>query len=118
MTSLITLNVGGTLFTTIVSVLQKYPGSMLSAMFDHKDQGMEPLPKTENGHYFLDADPEYFRVILNFLRLGKVVLSDPKCMEGVLDLANYLGLQDVILEDIGCVHVKKLVQETYIQFLP
>ena len=57
------------------------------------------MPKTENGHYFLDADPEYFRVILNFLRLGKVVLSDPKCMEGVLELADYLGLQDVILED-------------------
>ena len=89
MSRIITLDVGGTLFKTNVAVLQKYPDSLLCAMFDHKDQGMEPLPKTENGHYFLDADPEYFRVILNFLRLGKVVLSDPKCMEGVLELADY-----------------------------
>ena len=99
MSNLITLDVGGKLFKTSVSVLQKYPDSMLSAMFDHEDQGMEPLPKTENGHYFLDADPEDFRVILNFLRIGKVVSRDTKgSMEGIFALADYLGLQEVVLE--------------------
>merc|ERR1712045_919280 len=98
MSNLITLDVGGKLFKASVSVLQKYPDSMLSAMFDEV-QGLEPLPKTENGHYFLDADPEDFRVILNFLRIGKVVSRDTKgSMEGVFALADYLGLQEVVLE--------------------
>ena len=100
MSRIITLDVGGTLFKTNVAVLRKYPDSVLCAMFDHKDQGLEPLPKTENGHYFLDADPEYFRVILNFLRHGKVILDDPKISEGVIELAHYLGLEEVILEDL------------------
>merc|ERR1712223_1482146 len=69
-------------------------------MFDHEDQGMAPFPKNENGHYFLDEDPVYFRVILNFLRHGKFVLDDPKLLEGVLVLADYLGLKEVILEDL------------------
>merc|ERR1712241_1572593 len=71
---------------------------MLCAMFDHEEQGMQPLPKTENGYYFLDADPEYFRVVLNFLRLGKLVFDDPKLSKGVLELANYFGLQEFISE--------------------
>ena len=98
MSRIITLDVGGTLFKTNVAVLQKYPDSLLCAMFDHKDQGMEPLPKTENGNYFLDADPEYLRVILNFLRHGKVILDDPEISEGVFELAHYLGVEEVILE--------------------
>ena len=69
---------------------------MLCAMFSHTDFGLSPMPKTEKGHFFLDADPIYFRVILNWLRLGKVTLDDPGLLEGAMTLAEYFGLDELL----------------------
>ena len=94
--SIIEINVGGRLFQTTVFTLTKYPGSMLSAMFVHTDTGMLPMPKTKDGQYFLDANPKYFEIILDWLRLGEITTNDPDIMKGTLSLANYFGLEDLM----------------------
>ena len=62
----ISINVGGTLFVTSVATLTQYPNSMLAAMFDPKSE-LPPARKDGHGNYFIDRDPEAFRVILSFL---------------------------------------------------
>lgn len=49
------------------------------------------MPKTKEGAYFLEADPIYFREILNYLRYGQST-EDPDLFRGVKNLADYLGL--------------------------
>ena len=96
--SIIKLNVGGQIFQTCVHTLTKYEGSMLCAMFSYTKNGLTPMPKTNEGHFFLDADPEYFRIVLNWLRMGQIIAEEPTVLKGVLALANYFGLQDLMEE--------------------
>ena len=93
--SIVTLNVGGQIFQTTMHTLTKYPDSMLATMFRHSKSGLSPLPKTQEGHYFLDADPDFFKVILNWLRLSKITTNDSNLHIGVIELADYLGLDQL-----------------------
>eukprot|EP01006_Ploeotia_vitrea_P051219 TRINITY_DN67533_c3_g4_i1.p1 TRINITY_DN67533_c3_g4~~TRINITY_DN67533_c3_g4_i1.p1 ORF type:complete len:312 (-),score=31.70 TRINITY_DN67533_c3_g4_i1:383-1318(-) len=66
--SLIRLNVGGTVFTTTKSTLMSSPDSFFSSMVS---SGVwEPDAKT--GEFFIDRDPQFFKEILNYLRQGKL----------------------------------------------
>jgi hypothetical protein len=69
--NIITIDVGGQLFETDIRTLTKYPDAMFAKMFEHSEEGIIPMLKTENGNYFLDADHICFREILSFLRFGK-----------------------------------------------
>ena len=68
---IVTLNVGGTKYTTSLSTLTKYPDSMLGAMFS----GRHALPQQEDGSYFIDRDGDMFSNILSYLRDRIIVLS-------------------------------------------
>jgi len=103
--SILKLDVGGQLFKTNIKTLCKYPDSMLCAMFSHTDSGMTPMPKIEKGHFFLDADPIYFRVVLNWLRLGKVTLELKRHLKGTMALAEYFGL-DKLTEELKMIDKK------------
>ncbi|KAI7791168.1 BTB/POZ domain-containing protein KCTD6a isoform X1 [Triplophysa rosa] len=70
MTDTVTLNVGGHLYTTSLTTLQRYPDSMLGAMF----RGDFPTTRDARGNYFIDRDGPLFRYILNFLRTSKLTL--------------------------------------------
>ena len=100
--SIIKLDVGGQIFQTNISTLSKYPGSMLSAMFSHTDAGLSPMPKTEAGHFFLDMNPKFFEIVLEWLRFGEIITDDPGLLKGTLSLANYFGL-DKLLEELEIV---------------
>ena len=67
---IIHLNVGGTKYSMAKSTLQKYPQSTLGAIFTEN----VPLPKDEDGYYFIDRCGHIFQYILQFLRCGKLVL--------------------------------------------
>merc|ERR1712117_995153 len=96
----ITLNVGGTLFTTTVATLTKYPDSMLAAMFNPESE-RPPAGKDDNDNFFIDGEPGPFKYILRFLRRGKLSeVIDGCTLEQLKWEADYFGLQE-LLDIIG-----------------
>ena len=59
----ITLEIGGTLFTTTKRSLSRFSGSRLSQL-DENDESFDP----STGHYFFDRNPELFNWILDAYR--------------------------------------------------
>jgi len=66
--SRITLNVGGKLFTTTKDTLLSRRDSFFYAMLSSGQW----FPDESDGTYFIDRDPDYFHIILSFLRTGNV----------------------------------------------
>eukprot|EP00698_Gefionella_okellyi_P019649 TRINITY_DN6054_c0_g1_i1.p1 TRINITY_DN6054_c0_g1~~TRINITY_DN6054_c0_g1_i1.p1 ORF type:complete len:376 (-),score=83.83 TRINITY_DN6054_c0_g1_i1:144-1271(-) len=66
--NVLTVDVGGTKFTTLRGTLRKHQDSMLAAMFS----GLHPITKTAEGNAFIDRNPKYFAVILEFLRTDQL----------------------------------------------
>ena len=92
---MIKLNVGGTLFTTTVATLTKYPDSMLAIMFNPERR--RAAEKDDNGNFFLDRDPKAFRVILQFLRNARLPEDIVGCgIDQVEWEADYFGLQEIL----------------------
>ncbi|XP_063159209.1 BTB/POZ domain-containing protein KCTD11 [Candoia aspera] len=69
---LVTLNVGGKLYSTTLGTLTRFPDSMLGAMF----RGPRPALLDSCGNYFIDRDGKAFRHVLNFLRFGRLDLPE------------------------------------------
>lgn len=57
----VNLNVGGYVYSTSLSTLQRYPDSMLGAMFC----GDVPTVRDTRGNYFIDRDGPLFRYVQN-----------------------------------------------------
>ena len=92
----ITLNVGGTVFTTTIATLTKYPNSLLAAMFNQESE-RPPARKDDNGNFFIDAEPEPFKFILRFLRRGKLsAYIDGRTLEQLEWEADYYGLEELL----------------------
>ncbi|XP_078681685.1 uncharacterized protein LOC144916433, partial [Branchiostoma floridae x Branchiostoma belcheri] len=68
--NIVTLNVGGHIYTTARSTLTRYPDSMLGAMFGGD---LETL-RDDQGRYFIDRDGTLFRHVLNFLRTSQLLV--------------------------------------------
>ncbi len=64
----VTLNVGGTKFSTTVATLTTEPASMLGALFS----GRFPLETGEDGSIFIDRNGTNFGIILDWLRTRKL----------------------------------------------
>ncbi|XP_078579344.1 BTB/POZ domain-containing protein KCTD6-like [Branchiostoma floridae x Branchiostoma japonicum] len=62
------LNVGGHFYSTTRATLGRYRDSWLAEPFR--------LLKDELGRFFIDRDGKIFRHVLNFLRLGELVLPE------------------------------------------
>ena len=75
---IITLDVGGQMIKTQISTLTKYPDSMLAIMFQHTTNGLSPMPMTNVGAYFLDANPVYFGITYIFLVKKKIQTKSRK----------------------------------------
>ncbi|KAB0343795.1 hypothetical protein FD754_020721 [Muntiacus muntjak] len=78
---LVTLNVGGKVFTTRSSTLKQFPGSRLTRMLDGRDQEF----KMVGGQIFVDRDGVLFSFILDFLRTHQLLLPT--------DFSDHLRLQ-------------------------
>ncbi|XP_072016983.1 BTB/POZ domain-containing protein KCTD6-like [Amphiura filiformis] len=72
MDEIVTLNVGGHVYTSSLSTLTKDRESMLGAMFS----GEMSSRKDNQGNYVIDRDGKLFRYVLNFLRSSKLLLPD------------------------------------------
>jgi len=94
MADIITLDVGGETFRTARSTLVSCPDSLLAKMFD-LNSDRPPTAVTKEGSYFLDVNPKAFGIILDWLRLGELMVTKGEEMERVGKVADYLGLNEL-----------------------
>jgi len=90
--SVVTLNIGGTCFSTTKATLtssQNYFTGLFSG-------GFRQLLDS-SGHMFIDRDPTNFRYILNQLRDGSVCLPDsPSVLMEILREAEFFAVQPLV----------------------
>ena len=98
---IIELNVGGHKLTTKRSTLCQVEGSLLASMFSGRWE--DSLERDQDGAIFFDFNPQYFVVILDYLRAKKIATPEnpaplPKVLEdqekSFNNLLGYLGLSD------------------------
>ena len=77
-------------------LFQSDPGSVLARMFDSTNS--LPPAKIVDGAYFLDANPEVFAVILDYLRYRTLVVPDKIPQQCVVVLARYFGLHSLLVQ--------------------
>ena len=101
---IIHLNVGGHKLTTKRSTLCQVEGSLLASMFSGRWE--DSLEWDQDGAIFCDFNPQYFLVILDYLRAKKIATPEnpaplPKVAEDQAknfnNLLEYLGLIDEIV---------------------
>lgn len=85
------LNVGGKRFVTSPSTLENAGReSMLGAMISH-----DWAPEKPNSHeYFIDRNPDYFSLLLDFLRTGELHVPPDMSQKALYREALYYGLMD------------------------
>ncbi|KAI1702977.1 BTB/POZ domain-containing protein [Ditylenchus destructor] len=88
------LNVGGKVFQTTKDTLSRYPDSFLARLVN----GGLSSDKDESGAYLIDADPEHFRTILNYLRRGSVTLDGTMKLEDLLREADFYNIEPLVIE--------------------
>lgn len=110
---ILSLNVGGTLFTTRLSTLRRYEDTMLAAMFS----GRYHIPQDAEGRYFIDRDGLCFGDILNFLREGE--LPPRERIRAVHREAQYYSIGPLLerLEDTQPLTGEK-VRQAFLDLLP
>ncbi|XP_057998449.1 FH protein interacting protein FIP2 isoform X5 [Hevea brasiliensis] len=104
--SVVRLNIGGKKFCTTVDTLtQREPDSMLAAMFSGRHTVCED---PEKGYVFVDRDGKHFRHILNWLRDGVVpTLTDAEYSE-LMREAEYYQLLDLSFVDFSFACLKNV----------
>ena len=90
---IISINVGGTIFTTSTTSLTQDPESMLAKMCNTD----LPHERDASGNIFLDRNPKTFSVIIEFLRTGKLFHEGVDCTLEQLEVeADYFGLVGLV----------------------
>ena len=77
-------------------MFQSDPSSVLARMFDSTNS--LPPAKIVDGAYFIDANPEVFSVILDYLRYKTLVVPPNIPQQCILVLARYFGLQSLLAQ--------------------
>lgn len=85
------IDVGGTIYTSSLETLTKYPDSKLAKLFN----GSIPIVLDSlKQHYFIDRDGGMFRHILNYLRNSRLLISeDFSDLELLLEEARYFDIE-------------------------
>uniref|UniRef100_A0A8C8SK77 Potassium channel regulator n=1 Tax=Pelusios castaneus TaxID=367368 RepID=A0A8C8SK77_9SAUR len=112
------LNVGGLMFTTRASTLQRFPESRLARMVNGNDHEFRLV----NGQIFVDRDGGLFSYILDFLRTLQLSLptdfSDYQRLQREADfyeldsLADLLSQENLLKPRLEILEVRFLLQET------
>ncbi|KAM7345718.1 BTB/POZ domain-containing protein twz isoform 1-T1 [Cochliomyia hominivorax] len=88
------IDVGGTIYTSSLETLTKYPDSKLAKLFN----GSIPIVLDSlKQHYFIDRDGGMFRHILNFMRNSRLLIAeDFPDLELLLEEARYFEVEPMI----------------------
>ena len=104
-------------FVTTRQTLLKEPQSVLAKMFEI-DSPLQPAAMLKDGSYFIDRDPERFKIILNFLRddeladdLSKTELKNLKIEASYFMLENLLIIINERLDNLNDV-IELIVGDT------
>ena len=90
---LITLNVGGKLFTTVESTLRSAPNSFFTALLDTHSIEKNTDAK---GNIFIDRDGSYFSFIMEYLRDGTIsTLTNLQIADKLIQEANFYALPEL-----------------------
>lgn len=97
------IDVGGTIYTSSLETLTRYPNSRLARLFN----GCIPIVLDSlKQHYFIDRDGEMFRHILNYLRNTKLLVPNNFCsLDLLLEESIYFEITPMVIE------IKKLRKE-------
>lgn len=90
MSELVGFNASGTVFTISRTSIEKFPDTFLARIVD-KTQGIG-LKCDSNGNIFLDIDPEYFRIVLDFYRFSKLFIDDTINKDRLWTIIDYFQL--------------------------
>jgi hypothetical protein len=97
---MVTLNVGGQIFLTTRDTLLKGE-TMLSKLFS----GKYKITQDKEGNPFLDRDGTHFRLILNYLRSGKIVLPQDLSLLAEIQIeADYYQIKELSQ------HIERIIQ--------
>jgi len=101
--AIVNLNIGGTIFSTTTSTLLNDDASATNKSHDGHNYFHGLLNENttnlldQNGHYFIDRDPTFFRYILNQLRDGSVSLpNELKVLQEILREATFFAVQPLV----------------------
>jgi len=111
----VNLSVGGQPFHTTLTTLLSCPGSVLANMFD-PESGLEPA-HSENGIFYLDSNPKYFGIILDWLRYRKLMADSDTNLYNLAAVAEYFGIWDLVekIKPVGkWVDFKDLPRHDYV----
>ncbi|XP_017770133.1 PREDICTED: BTB/POZ domain-containing protein kctd15 isoform X2 [Nicrophorus vespilloides] len=88
------IDVGGTIYTSSLETLTKYPESRLAKLFN----GTIPIVLDSlKQHYFIDRDGGMFRHILNFMRNSRLLIPDNfNDVDLLLEEARYFDIAPMI----------------------
>ncbi|XP_047477258.1 BTB/POZ domain-containing protein Tiwaz-like isoform X5 [Penaeus chinensis] len=90
------IDVGGSIYTSSLETLTRYPESRLARLFN----GSIPIVLDSlKQHYFIDRDGKMFRHILNYMRHGRTLLPD--------DFSDH----DLLLEEARFFEISGLVKQ-------
>ena len=94
---IIEFSVGGQMFKTKRSTLVSEPNSLLADMFEFTDNSANVEAKNEEtGASFIDRDPKYFSVVLNYLRNRKVEMNKDIDHNYLMEEAKFYGIQGMV----------------------
>mmetsp|Transcript_9294 Transcript_9294/g.28655 ORF Transcript_9294/g.28655 Transcript_9294/m.28655 type:complete len:218 (-) Transcript_9294:87-740(-) len=103
-------DVGGVVYKTARSTLQKFPESMLATMVSDRWAA-----SSSEEAFFVDRDPNRFRYILDFYRDGHIILPITVSKREVLREAEYFGVPvsaaDIEVDTADFAEVKRSVLE-------
>ena len=96
LTDILKLNIRGKLVLTSRANFFSEPSSVFAQMFG-PDQRLSPTAMVDGAH-FIDADPDCFQVILNWLTYRRILLPRNLTPESVGVVAEFYGLVDLCKE--------------------
>lgn len=95
---IVNLNVGGQKFSTSRQTLCSVPDSFFSSLIS----GRIPTCRDEQGYIFIDRDPKYFSIILNFLRTRELNLTGIDSLQSLKNEAEFYSINPLIRRLILC----------------